>query len=255
MEGTSRSSLDRAHGRLGSVSLSCPPPLRESVLHVWFLDLKLDRESLAVQEDMLSAEEWQRVRRYASSLPGRRFIVRRGLLRRILGGYLNRPPDEIKFVYNAHGKPFLAPELSSDLQFSLSDSGDKAAIAVGLGDPVGIDIEWLRTIRLDRVRISPGTVQREVAFRGNRSAGEHSFEFFQAWTRREALAKAEGVGLQMLSRQSDAYGGEDNAPTDPGARAALDRRVFHLHALTLPAGYVGALATRPKFPKIVYCSA
>ncbi len=255
MEGTPRSSIDRAHGGPRTGPDGCVPPLGESVLHVWILDLKPDRESLALQEEMLSAEEWKRVRSYSSQSVGRRFIVRRGLLRQILGKYLDYPPERIRFVYNAHGKPFLAPEHSSDLQFSLSDSGDMAALAVGLGEPVGLDVERLRTVRLDEGLASRGSIEGEEVCAINRSATKLSFEFFQAWTRREALAKAEGVGLQMLPGLSDANCWEDNAPSGSGANAALDRRSFHLHALTLPAGHVGALAARPKSPNIVYCSA
>lgn len=255
MEGTPRGSLGRARARPGIFSHGGVPPLGESVLHVWILDLKVDRESLAMQEEMLSAEEWKRVRRYSSQNVGRRFIVRRGLLRLILAQYLAYPPEHIGFVYNAHGKPFLAPEHSSDLQFSLTDSGDMASLAVGLRESLGIDIERLRTVRLDGGLESRGSIKGEDVCAIDRSATKHSFEFFQAWTRREALAKAKGVGLQMLSRQTDANGGEDDAPGDSGANAALDERGFHIHALTLPAGYVGALAARPKSPKIVYCSA
>ena len=255
MEGTPRSSLGRAHARPGTISDSGVPPLAESVLHVWILDLKADRKSLAMQEELLSAVEWERVRRYVSQGVGRRFIVRRGLLRQILGQYLDYPPEHIRFVYNAHGKPSLAPDHSSDLQFSLSDSGDMAGLAVGLGEPVGIDIERLRTVRLDEGLASRGSIEGEEVCAINRSATKNSFEFFQEWTRREALAKAEGAGLQMLPGQSDANCREDNAPSGPGANAALDEWGFHIHALTLPAGYVGALAARPKSPKIVYCSA
>lgn len=255
MEGTPRSNLGRAHATPGIISDGGVPPLGESVLHVWILGLKLDRESLALQEEMLSAEEWKRVRRYSSQSVGRRFIVRRGLLRQILGQYLDYPPERIRFVYNAHGKPFLAPEHSSDLQFSLSDSGDMAALAVGIREPVGIDVEILRTVRLDGEPPPPGSLQPEEACPESLGWTEHSSKFFHDWTRREALAKAEGVGLQMLSGQSGSDGGEDCAPSGPGASAALDERGFHIHALTLPTGYVGALAARPKSLKIVYCSA
>ncbi len=254
MERTPRSSLDRAHCGLGIGSDSWMPRLGESVLHVWLLDLALDRESLALQEEMLSAGEWRKVRRFSSRQMALRFIGRRGLLRLILWYYLDYPPREIRFVYNAYGKPSLAPELSSDLQFSLSDSGEKAAIAVGLGEPMGIDIERLRRVPLGGELALYGSPRGKVARAGSPATTDFNFEFFQAWTCQEAVAKAEGVGLQMQSSQSELHGRADYAPAASGADGTLRMRGYYLHSLTLPSGYVGTLAARTRSPRIVYCS-
>lgn len=254
MEGTSRSSLGSAIGGLGIGSISPKTLLGKSVLHVWFLDLERDREMLALHEETLSQDEWERVRRYSSRLLGRRFIARRGLLRLILGQYLGRTPKDIRFVYNAHGKPSLASDFSSRLQFSLSHSREKAALGVGLGDPIGIDIELLTSVRLDGGQASCGSSRQNVVRARSPEATEHGYEFLQAWTRREALAKAEGVGLKMLSRSSvlDDMANDSKAVTD--AYSPIFRRGFHLHPLTLPGKYVGALAVRPEAPRIVYFS-
>ena len=254
MEGTPRSSLGRAHGGPGIGSDGCTLPLGASVLHVWVVDLEMERESLAVYEEMLAAEEWRRVRRHSSRRLARRYIGRRGLLRSILGLYLDHRPKEVMFVYNAHGKPSLAPEHSSDLQFNLSDSGEKAAIAVGLGEPIGIDIERLRTVQLKEGLESCGSAKGKASHSGSPASTKHVFEFFQAWTCREAIAKAEGVGLQGLSGQSGIEGSEEEASSPFHAGGSLHRSGFHLHALTLPWGYVGALAARSKTCNIVYRS-
>ncbi len=254
MERTPRSCLDRAHGGLGIGSDSCTPPLGEAVLHVWVLDLALDGEYLAICEDLLAAEEWQKVRRFSSRRLARRFIVRRGLLRSILGDYLDHPPKEIMFVLNAHGKPSLAPDLCSDLQFSVSDSGEKAAIAVGLGEPIGIDIERLRPVQFQGGLDSCHSVKVKPLRAGGPAAVDNELEFFQAWTRQEALAKAEGVGLQMLPDLPDLKGLKGDAPSLPDVDGSLPGRGFHIHSLTLPYGFVGALAAQLKTPEIVYCS-
>lgn len=254
MERTPRSCLERAHGGLGIGSASCTPPLGESVLHVWILDLALDRESLCICEGLLAPEEWRKVRRYYSRQLARRFIVRRGLLRSILGNYLDYPPKEVMFVFSAQGKPSLAPELSSDLQFSVSDSSEKAAIAVGLGEPIGIDIERLRPVQLDGGLDSCLAVQGKRPPAASPAAEDMVFDFFQAWTRHEALAKAEGVGLQMLPDLPSRKGLKDDAPSLPDVDGSLPGRGFHIHSLTLPYGFVGALAARLKTPEVVYFS-
>ena len=254
MERAPRSNVNRGENAHSIGSNDLMPPLEETSLHVWILDLDVDRKSLALQEEMLSAEEWRKVRRYSSRRLARRFIVRRGLIRRLLGQYLNLEPLDIRFVYNAHGKPFLAPELSPDLQFNVSDSGEKAALVVGLGEPVGIDIERLRTIRDVSGLASKGSSPPGTEDAKSSAVTEHSIEFFRAWTRREALAKAEGVGLQMITGKFDFADLAEYTPPSYVAAGSLPKRGFHLHPLTLPFGYVGALATRLKTPKIAYCS-
>jgi len=252
MERTPRSCLDWVHSGLVFGPDSCTPPLGEAGLHVWVVDMALDGEYLAICEDMLAAEEWRRVRRFSSRQLARRFIVRRGLLRSILGTYLDYPPKEVMFVYNAHGKPYLAPELSSNLQFSLSDSGEKAAIAVGLGEPLGLDIERLRTVQLEGGLDSCLSVKDTPPHAGSPGVEDNMIEFFLAWTRHEALSKAEGVGLQMLPDLPGLKGLKDDAPSLPVVDDSLTGRGFHIHSLTLPYGFVGALATRLKTPEVVY---
>ncbi len=230
------------------------PSVNESILHVWILDLNLERESLASLEELLSVEEWRRVRLHSTCRLGRRFIARRGLLRLVLGQYLDQHPRDISFVYNAYGKPFLARELSTDLQFSLTDSEDKAVLAVGLGQPVGVDIERLRSVSLEGGIENNSSGRREVVQGGCPPESSFCFEFFRAWTCHEAVAKAEGVGLQMQSSQSELCGRADFAPAASGRDGTIRVRGFYLHSLTLPSGYVGTLAARTRSPRIVYCS-
>ena len=219
------------------------------------MDLKSDYESLAMREKLLSVEEWQRVRRYTSGTWGRRFIVRRGLLRVILGQYLDHPAKDIRFVYNVHGKPSIAPEHSSDLQFSLSDSGDRAALALSLGDPIGIDIEMLNSFPAGQGLGNSRPLAREIARDSIPRRTADSLESFQAWTRREALAKAEGVGLRMLSGRSRMQNSDQCKPPAFSADVPSHERGFFLHSLALPVGYVGSLAARQQSPRIIYCAA
>lgn len=230
------------------------PQMNEADLHVWTFSLEVDRESIALQEAVLSAEEWRRVRRYSSPHAARRFIVRRGLLRRILGKYLDHPPEEVRFVYNAYGKPFLAPEKCFDLQFSLSDSGELGALAVGLKDPVGIDIEFFQADKDIGGTCLFGSPTENADHYEGPTCPTYSFPCVRAWTRREAVAKADGVGLQMLIGQSEMVGlAEYMSPTSAAGGPNFGRGIG-VHDLTLPAGYVGSLAAVPRTPEINYFS-
>ncbi len=254
MERAPRAPLDRAGTRHCIWSDCSVQPLDGTALHVWTWNLDADQECLSQYEDLLSSEEWRRVRRYASHLLARRFIVRRGMLRCILGQYLDQPPKEVRIVYNPHGKPLLAPEISTDLHFSLSDSGGLAALGVGIGGPLGIDIERLRPVSLAGGRESHHLPPREAERFERVADPERTPEFLKAWTRREAIAKAEGVGLQLLSGEVDWDDLADLQAPDSDEAGAHRKRGFQVHHLALPDGYVGALATGRKLLKICYCS-
>src|SRR5207244_12129586 len=73
-----------------------------------------------------------------------RFIVARGVLRDLLGRYLQTQPSQINFVYNAFGKPELSPEFANRLKFNLSHSAGFALIAIATASNVGVDLEYIR---------------------------------------------------------------------------------------------------------------
>src|SRR5207248_6265353 len=59
------------------------------------------------------------------------FTAARGMLRGILGRYLDYPPGALRFDYTVHGKPSLPGELGGDrLRFNLSHSHGLALCAV-----------------------------------------------------------------------------------------------------------------------------
>lgn len=232
------------------------PPLDANALHVWTWNLDVDRGGLSRYEEVLSADEWRRVGHYASRLPACRFIVRRGMLRRIVSRYVDQQPRNVRFEYNPHGKPILATELAAGLQFNLSDSGDLAALAICLQQPVGIDIEQLRPPPtpvaggLESYSLAP----RELEHFERVPEPERSLRFLRAWTRREAIVKAEGVGLQLLTGQLELEELADHQEPAWEEGGVHCKRGFHLYCLTLPDGYVGSSATRQKLLDIRYFS-
>ena len=252
MERSARSSLGASERKNFIVSLNRLPPLTEASVHLWTWNLDVDREVLAQLEGVLVHGEWRRVRRCSSHQIARRFIARRGILRRILGLYLDLPPHDVQIIYNDHGKPLLAPDLSPPLQFNLSDSGELAALAVGIGHPLGIDIERLRPLPDgDALAVNFLSVQEVEQFKRAASATRANI-FFRLWTRREAISKAEGVGLPLFSDQFSLDDFAERRPPNSGSVSAPHWRDTHLHELTLPAGYIGALATRQEVAEIRY---
>lgn len=153
-----------------------------------------------------------------------RWVAARAALRVLLGRYLGCPAAEVALESGACGKPRLAPGGPLDLRFNLSHSGDVALIAVRLGSEVGIDIEEMRP------GVDGAAIAREVFSASERAALQPpgasgvNAEFFRAWARREALAKATGRGIAAPA-----------SPGDHGAHAVVD--------LTVGADFAAALAS------------
>jgi len=94
----------------------------------------------------LSAAERTRADRYRRTLDRDRFVVRRGLLRRLLGDLLGLPPAGVPLVAAAQGKPTLAGAAAT-VAFNLSHSGATALFGLapagegGIAASIGVDIE------------------------------------------------------------------------------------------------------------------
>ena len=226
------------------------PPGRGAV-HVWAWHLTVDEQTLAELEETLAVDEWQRVRRLPSGRHARRFVARRGMTRLILGRYLNLHAHRLQFIYGPQGKPALTPSFSSALEFNLSDSSELAVLAVATGQPLGIDIEQLRPIAETEDLAAHAFTAREVERLQRAAASRRAGEFFQLWTRSEAVAKAMGCGMRMSSTslaQADA-GSVPRRLRSPGDAEPASWRVYPLPA---PAGYTGTLATSQVVEEMVY---
>ena len=223
---------------------------RRAELGVWVWNMAVDEQTLAELEGTLSDDEWQRVRRFRSHRHARRFVVRRGMMRGILGNCLNVSPHELQFEYGAHGKPALAPSLSKALEFNLSDSGGVAVLAVGTGHPVGVDIERLRPIPEAEALAARAFAAEEVEALKRAGASRQAYVFLRMWTHREAIAKAQGCGLQC---PPDLFAEAEAAAKCRLRRPALLRApsaAWRIYPLPAPAGLIGALATSQEVEEI-----
>lgn len=145
----------------------------------------------------LDAEERRRMRRLAFADDRRRFAWSHAVLRAVLARYLDRPAAAVSFAWRANrtARPTLAPGARLRLGFSLSHSGEFAAVAVMRGAEIGIDVETARPGRdplaLARSQFAPS----ETAAIAARSGRERERIFLDFWTAKEAVLKALGVGL------------------------------------------------------------
>jgi 4'-phosphopantetheinyl transferase len=168
--------------------------------------------------------------------PRKRSLVSHVALRLVLGELTGTAPERLRFERRCghcgaggHGKPCLAG--ASELDFSLSHSGELALIAVASGRRVGADVERVRP-RTDVLAIARGSLsareRRAVESPATDAAQREAF--FRCWTRKEAYLKGLAVGLA---------GGLD---TDPDEASGWEVR-----SLTAPRGYAAAVAAEGQF--------
>src|SRR5713226_8070086 len=118
--------------------------LASDEVHSWCASLDVPPETSARLYATLTLDERTRSARFRFERDQQRYIVARGVLRDLLGRYLQIQPGEIRFVYNAFGKPDLGPEFANRLKFNLSHSAGLALIAISPASDVGVDLEYIR---------------------------------------------------------------------------------------------------------------
>lgn len=178
-----------------------PPSLIPGQVHVWWASCVLPPPGLARSQSWLSPDEQQRAARFAFERDRQRYIAGRGLLRQILGVYLQQDPATLSFCYGPYGKPSLAHG-PQDLYFNLSHSADWALYAIA-SIPVGIDLEALRPVpQMDGIVKRYFSELEQQTFRALPEALQPT-TFFRAWTCKEAYLKAIGQGLTLPLSQID----------------------------------------------------
>ena len=213
-------------------------------VHVWRATLDQAPSQTGIFLRTLAADERARAERFYFQSDRARFIVARGILRAILGGYLERAPESLSFCYGSRGKPALSPDSSQDaIRFNLSHSGNSALYAVTLAREVGVDLELMRP-RLSAERLAERFFSpREIDTLHTLPANLRRHAFFLAWTRKEAYIKARGEGLALPLKQFDV----SLIPGEPAALLGAERDPqevarWRLQELAPGPGYVAALA-------------
>jgi 4'-phosphopantetheinyl transferase len=182
------------------------PRLGDSAVHVWRVDLAALAGRL---DELLSEPERERA---SHSVRGHSlWSTSRGVLRTLLGRYLQLDPRSLTFATDTHGKPALTSGQTGRpaLRFSLSHSGPIALYAFAAGEDVGVDVQTADRLR-NRARATErrlslaGRAFGEEAARELRTlrADEREREFLRRWTRYEAELKCRGTCIRD-DRESD----------------------------------------------------
>jgi 4'-phosphopantetheinyl transferase len=194
--------------------------------------------------DLLDDQERHRHAAYVRAGDRARFAVAHALTRIVAGHHAATAPRAVRYVrtIKTYEKPRFGAAAAA-LEFSISHSGACILVAISRAVALGVDVERVTPTGPDASLVASvlgaGEQQAFMAL----PATARPWAFCRYWTRKEAVLKATGDGLQVSPVRI--------AVTAPGSAPALvrwsgpDRPAIavHLHDLDAPPGYAAALAT------------
>jgi 4'-phosphopantetheinyl transferase len=214
--------------------IECPrPSVSDGETHVYAAPLGDADPYLS----LLTAEERERAGRFRLARVRDQFVAARGRLRALLGHYLGLPAQNVPVLYADGGKPHLPNGFP--LQFNVSHTEGLAVYAVGTAR-VGVDVERCRTIPDADSLVTRFFSRHECARYHALSPADRPSAFLRAWTRKEAVLKAIGRGVQSLDCCEVTFGDDE-----PPALVRLDGdlgvgRRWQLFTWEPAAGYLAA---------------
>lgn len=226
------------------------PTLDLHRVHVWRARLDLTDAEVAQLITVLSSDEVARANRFRFPRHRRRFIVARGILRQLLGNYLNIEPKELQFDYSDRGKPLLKAHQSDYLQFNLSHSHEYALYGFTYHYPIGVDLEYLREVS-DIIKIARRFFSnREYEILIGATNETRPQLFFQLWTAKEAYLKAIGTGLTDSLADIEIALDDMMSSTHLTLKDSTLGARWSLRACTPVTGYIASVAikTTPILP-------
>lgn len=236
-------------------SLFALPPsdlaLSSDEIHIWLADLDQSESQLHKLIQTLSVEERMRAEKYLFERDRKKYLLRRGILRTLLGSYLNVEPGRLQFQYGKYGKPVLADTFGKEmLHFNLSHSDELALFAFARHREIGVDIEHIGEISEMELIAERFFSRRENDSIRSLPEEQKKESFIKGWTCKEAFIKAVGDGL---SRALDKF----EVSMVPGEPAKLlsvedDSREasrWSLQYLQPAPDYVGAFAVKSRMFK------
>jgi 4'-phosphopantetheinyl transferase len=198
---------------------SVPIAIEDRTIHVWGFSLERNLSFVERCRSWLSEDERERAARFIRQQDHAQFVLAHGALRAVLGRYLGIGPDAVAMNRNEAGKPSLARMRDDQprITFNLSHAHCRALIAVSKGQDIGVDLERVRSdigvTKLSQRYFAPSEHTTIMQL----TQAQRAARFFRYWVAKEAVLKAQGIGLRALSRceilmSADGVGAEVLAP-------------------------------------------
>lgn len=194
--------------------------------------LKL-QESIPELTHFLSDSEHRRANRYHFLKDKNRFIICRSLLKILLSEHIGLDINQIIIDVDANKKPYLSSHPS--VYFNVSHSVDYAIIAIAK-NPVGIDIEYINK-EFNYNDVLP-TVFHQIEMDEIEISKEKHLSFYKLWTRKEAIVKAIGKGINDDISKISGMDGSQSVPSS----LLCNHKNINVFSFMVNQYYIGALA-------------
>jgi 4'-phosphopantetheinyl transferase len=195
------------------------PSIDLNAVHLWGIELNGSPRCLERCAQWLDEVEQHRAARLVREEDRQRYVFAHGGLRAVLSRYLGMGPDVLEMYRSESGKPSLTKEVRGQpaITFNMSHAYGRALIAVSKGQEVGVDLERIRSdvevAKLSERYFAPS----EHATIMQSTQEQRAARFFRYWVSKEAVLKAQGIGLRALSQceilmAADGVGAETRVP-------------------------------------------
>ncbi|MFZ3012798.1 MAG: 4'-phosphopantetheinyl transferase superfamily protein [Nitrospira sp.] len=220
--------------------------LPSNTVHLWGIELDGSKHCLEQCTSWLDEIERHRAARLVREDIRQRYVLAHGGLRAVLSRYLGVTPDVVALECSATGKPFLTRERRDRpaITFNLSHAYGRVLIAVSYAQEVGVDLECVRS------EVEVGKLSKRYFTRSEHTAimqapeEQRAARFFRYWVAKEALLKAQGIGLRGLS---DCEILLETAGADTEVQARLGEQftdTFRVRLLPCEKGWEAAVAAQ-----------
>ncbi|MDX2362356.1 MAG: 4'-phosphopantetheinyl transferase superfamily protein [Crocinitomicaceae bacterium] len=116
-------------------------------------------------------------------------VINAVFVKSILEVYTKKEVATEELEVNAHGKPFLNPEIFNGLHFNKSNTKDHIVLAIAKF-PLGIDLEPVRETFKE-------SILKRIVHPEDHLKIESAAQFYQLWSIKEAFVKYIGTGLHV----------------------------------------------------------
>ena len=188
--------------------------------HDFLMNYRLKHLPDDFQLKILKYRRWQDAQ---LSLLGR-LLLENGLKSQGLTG-----ETKLNVHYTSYNKPYLN---NKKIKFNISHSGDFVVCAITQNQEIGIDIEILEDVDIENFKDQMTIKEWEGIFYSN----DTKRSFFNYWTQKEAILKAQGKGLSIPLKSFEV---KKN-------KAVLDSTTFYLREIALQENYVCHIASNQK---------
>jgi 4'-phosphopantetheinyl transferase len=176
-----------------------PPLLQKNSIHIWSaLYGDLDHH-YKVLSGIISLEEQKTASTFRKSADAKKYILRHGVLRIILGNYTHHNPEKISLITGKNGKHELDMQGAyADVSFNLSHTSDMVLIGITRKRRIGIDIVKMDPLYQYNDIAEYILTPAEKAFLQSIKPALRYQVFFRMWALKEAILKTTGDTLSMM---------------------------------------------------------